>query len=716
MEGSGLAWSRVGKYIIIKREDGSNPAEDAHLARKVPNLLNPAIVVGRRDGGTASTFAGSLELPQNIIRHSPAVFGEADVLKTLQLMPGVSPGMEGFSGIHVRGGGQDENLLMLDGVPLYNVNHTLGMFSSFTPESVSKVTMYKGAFPARYGGRISSIIAVRTASGNEERMKGSVSIGLLSEKLHLEGPLPGGATFSLSARGTHTLLLDGPIRWLGSPLNYGFYDLDGRISFRPGASDRIDAGIYHGRDRLDYENEASRSGADSDGFWESRERVKMDIRYGNTLAAINWNHVSSGSLRWRASLYCSDYDMLLDNRTTDTFTRNEVSETRSVPFRQGTGILDAGARMDFDWSPSTQHLVTFGADAVLHHYRPQITSQIPDDIFGKEASLYMDDDILIGGHLTLNAGLRTTLFNVQGHGYLSAEPRLSGRYAFDRDWSAKASYARMTQYVHLLTTGSLSMPTDLWVPITGEIRPEACDIFSAGLFHTGLEGWEFSLEGWWKRIDGVIVYKDVPQALSEPDSWQKNVSTGLGRSWGSELFARKTFGKTTGSLSYTLSWSERMFPDGSVNGGRWFPYTYDRRHNFNITVNHRFNERIELSALWLIMSGTWFTVPESQTFVLSPDSGAEAGYNTWTRIDFISSKNNYRLPPSHRLDVSARFHKMKKRGERVWEVGVYNLYNAMNPNIVWLWTDGNSQKPEPSHLEVITVFTLMPSVSYTFNF
>ena len=719
LEGSGLGWTRIGKYIILRKHDSTNEDQDALLARKIPNLLNPSKIVSRRDAGAGSTFAGSLEVPQTMIRNTPVLFGEADVLKTLQLMPGINPGMEGFTGIFVRGGGADENLFLLDGVPMYNVNHALGLFSDFTPEAVRKVTMYKGAFPSRYGGRVSSIIDVRTSEGNGDRLRGSISAGLLAEKLYLEGPLfDGGTSFSLSARGMHTLLLDKPIRWLGSPLNYGFYDLGGKITHRFGTDDRLTASLYHGRDLFNYDKTTTRTGTYDGETYESTDRLRMDIRYGNTVAAVRWNHIATEPLRWEACLYGSSYDMALDNLSQGCLKRGETEESYSTPFRQGTGILDAGARIDFDWTPVENHLLTFGADAVLHRYNPQITSSTPDRVIGREISLYADDDILAGGHFTLNAGFRATLFDVQGRRYLSMQPRVSGRYAFDGSWSAKAAYARMTQYVHLLTTGSLSMPTDLWVPITKDIRPETSDIFSAGAFHTGLQGWEFSVEGWWKQMDGVIEYRDIPQALAEPDSWQYNVASGKGRSWGTELHARKSAGRTTGSLSYTLSWSERIFPDGSVNDGRWFPFKYDRRHNFNVNISHRFSEKVELSALWIIMSGAWFTVPEYQSFLITPDPEAEYGYNARTYMDYISSINNYRLPPTHRLDVGVSFHKQKKRGERTWTLGVYNLYDAMNPNLVWFWSNPDNPDPEKRRpaLKIITFFTVMPNFSYTFNF
>lgn len=706
---------------------------------KQSGSIEASRIVARKDAGIHSTYMGAMEIPGNLIRNTPAVLGEADVLKTVQMMPGVQSGMNGFSGIYVRGGGADENLMMMDGVALYNVNHLFGLFSVFTPESVKKVTMYKGSFPARYGGRVSSILDVRTNDGNANGFHGSVSVGLLSEKLHFEGPLGSpNTTYSISARGMHTFLLDPIVRWVGSPANYAFYDINTKVAHRFSDSDRISAGFYMGRDYFKYEegtNYNSRYyGTDYEPYTRlTKDHTKVNLHWGNAVGLLRWNHVFNGSLFLDASLFVNRYRMA--TRTSSYYWEKDAEKEIMDKSEYGnfSGILDIGARADFEYVPASEHLLKFGGEYIRHIYRPEmersrqvskdndvvrdttLRSDVSKRSMGDELSLYIEDDITLGEHFSINPGLRLSLFHTGGKVYFCPEPRLSMKTTMGRGWAVKLSCSRMSQYVHQLASGNISMPNDLWVPITRDIPPVKSWIVSFGTYYNGLKGWEFSVEAYWKHLDNVLEYKDGKKAFTSASNWEANVEVGKGRSYGAELYIQKTEGRTTGSASYTLSRSERIFPDGSINNGKWFPFVYDRRHNLCLTLNQKIGKRLDLSAIWRFDSGHWMTVPEGWTVVTTPEGD-------WEKADYIPSRNNYHLPPSHRLDLGLNVHKKTKRGENVWNVSICNAYGARNPDwVVYDWGNdySNTETKTDSVIPVLSVrsfLMFLPSFSYTFNF
>ncbi len=733
-----LVYSYVGCEDIYKNIDLQKDTV-INISLAQTSSLKAATVVARKDAGVQSTYMGAMEIPQEMIQNTPVVLGEPDVIKTIQLMPGVQGGMEGFSGLYVRGGGADENLMMLDGTPLYNVSHLLGLLSVFTPEAVKKVTFYKGSFPARYGGRVSSIVDVRTNDGNAKGFHGSVSAGLLAEKLHFEGPMVNGnTTFSFSARGMHTFLFDRLIKACGSPANYAFYDINAKVTHRFSDYDRLFVAFYTGRDYFRYDDADKSSsryyGDDYEPYTRyEEERNKMNLRWGNTLTVLRWNHIFSSKLFANVSASWNRYNMNLVTKTRDILQSETSNYDKQYRYSYISGIRDLGARIDFDYTPAPEHLIKFGGEYVHHVYSPEVersgninsmdgTTERNDEkndasprMYGSEVSAYLEDDMSFGEHLSFNPGVHLSVFVVNGKTYFCPEPRAAVKVSFGKGWAVKAAYSRMSQYVHQLTSGSLSLPTDLWVPITKDIKPVTSDIASVGTYYTGLEGWEFSVEGYWKKLNNVLEYKDGKMSFSSASNWEENVGMGQGRSYGMEVYVQKTFGRTTGTASYTLSKSERVFRDGSINDGRWFPFVYDRRHNFCISLNQKLGKRIDLSAVWTYLSGNWMTVPTRQTVIMSPDG------TVLDTVDYIESRNNYRLPPSHRLDFSVNVHKKKRHGERIWNFGMYNAYGAMNPN--WVTVDSREVK-DPSTgestfipaLSKKTFLLFLPSFSYTYKF
>lgn len=704
-------------------------------------VIDAATVAASKDAGLGSSFIGSLDIPQSLIKNAPAMLGESDVIKVLQTMPGVQPGMAGFSALHVRGGAADENLIMLDGTPLYNVNHMLGLFSVFTPEAVKKVTLYKGAYPARYGGRVSSVVDVRTIDGNDKQLHGTFSIGMLCDKLFLEGPIGDkGTTFSVGVRGMHTFLFDPIMTLLKSPANYAFYDINAKISHRFSDRDRVYLAVYHGRDYLKMDDKREYFASfDSDGdVTTSLSESRVRLQWGNSVVTGRWNHVFSSRLFANLSAYSNNYVMDFGVGARDKYTSNGVPMNYESHYKYTSGIGDTGVRLDFDYTPSPNHLIRFGGEAINHIFRPEtnkttvkeqagnvvLTDKTSNNassrrIVGQEYSVYAEDDISIGNRLNIVPGVHLSLFSVRGKQYFSPEPRLAAKYDFAKGFSAKVGYARMSQYVHQLNTGTLSLPTDLWVPITEEISPVKSDTWSAGLFYGGLKGWEFSFEAYWKELYNVLEYMDGRAAFSSTGNWEDNVEEGRGRAKGIELYASKTAGKTTGSVSYALSKSDRWFPDGSINNGKMYPFKYDRRHTLNINFTRRIGRRIDLGASWSGMSGYWITVPLRETVVIGPDVK-----NDYLNVSYVPSRNNWKTPPSHHLDLSFNIHKKLRRGERTWNISIYNVYNAHNPDwcvfdyreIKHVEPDGSKWYEYVPAVSVRSFLSILPSFSYTYRF
>ena len=714
-----------------------------NVGLKTDNTLQEVLVLSdRKQAGVYATAMSSHEIPVTQIRKTPSLMGEADVLKTLQLLPGVQTAMEGFSGLYVRGGGADQNLILLDGIPIYNADHLLGLFSIFTPEAIKNVTLFKGSFPARFGGRLSSVVDIRTHDGDMREFHGTASIGLLTSKVHLEGPIwKDHTSFCFTGRRTY-------IDWIARPFldedkdyGYYFYDINAKLNHKFSDRSRVYLGFYKGKDHCDYKRGKAYEYDYASYFYNDR----LDINWGNTVASGRWNYVFSNQLFSNMTLAYNHYQMLMNTgyRNIDRYHQGDNVYNYDSDYR--SGIHDYSVQADFDYTPLPEHHVKFGTAYLYHRFRPEVMiSRVKEttpeeiaqdttynaisngDIYGHEWTLYAEDDYTHGA-IGVNVGMNLSLFHTKGKSYFSAQPRVALRYKLDKGISLKASYTRMTQYVHLLSSSTIALPTDLWVPVTRHIRPMHASQYAFGAYYTGLKGWEFSLEGYYKDMRNVLEYQDGASFFASTTGWEDKVSMGRGRSMGLEAMAQKTWGKTTGWLAYTLAKSDRIFEDGSINGGRRFPYKYDRRHSLNVCVNHTFNKRWDIAASWVFNTGGTATVAEQRIMVQYPSS-TQYSDGTLGEQDYISQRNNYRLPCSHRLNLGVNIHKQTQRGEHIWNISVYNVYNAMNPNLVFMdkeiiehqelrpngeydfWTEVKT------HLKKMTLLPCIPSFTYTFRF
>lgn len=701
--------------------------------------LDAARIVSRKDAGLQSVYPGSSEIPLRRILATPTLLGEADVLKSLQQMPGIQTGMQGFTGLHVRGGGAEENLVTLDGIPLYGIDHMLGLFSVFQPEAVKDVTLYKGAFPARYGGRISSVVDVRTNEGNLRQAEGSFTIGTTSERFHLEGPIiRDRLSYSVSARALHSLLVS-PILALAlknqdEKVNFFYYDLNARLNWIIGDKDRMHLILYHGNDHLVMDGRYEMELHAEDNFTSREDHSALRLDWGNTVAALRWNHLAGRRLHISTTAAFNRYGTGL-RFDDDELVRPAMDHPTVFSLRYASGIRDWSLRTDFDWTPVPDQLVRFGAGWSHHLYHPAVMDVTQyqegtepqayrlvdnDDYPGTESFLYAEDNISLSERLSFNPGLHLAWFRTQGRNYLSLQPRLSLRYAPGGGWAIKAAYARMAQYVHQLTASTLTLPLDLWVPVTADIPPVTADHYTFGLYWDGLPGWEFSVEGYLKRMDNLLAYRDGSLLILNNNRWEEQVAVGQGRSRGIEFYAARTRGKTTGSLSYTLAKSTRIFPDGSINLGREFPDKYDRRHTVSLLVSHRFSERWDLSANWSFATGGVASLPLRQTQIphyasSSRQQGDYLWWHTMATVDYTQGRNNFRLPPTHRLNLGLNLHRRTRRGnEACWTFTLYNAYNAKTPDLVVLWQDyGQTSERTRQYLRAVTYLPILPSVSYT---
>ena len=676
-----------------------------------------------------------VEVPVQQIKSIPTLFGEADVLKAIQLLPGVQNGSEGSAGMYVRGGGPDENLLLLDGVPVYNVNHALGFFSVFNPDALKNVTLYKGSFPAHFGGRLSSVVDIRMKEGDMQKYHGNVSIGLISSKLNFEGPIvKDKLSFNLSFRRTYGDLLIKPALWLISSSNegmnklnvgYNFYDFNAKLNWKISDKDRLYLSFYTGDDAINF---GVRYKDYSTPDYQYNDEMGINWKWGNKVASLRWNHVLSQKLFMDASVNYTQYRHHLgaDMSEEITYLAYNVTQISEFDMAYKSGINDLNAKVDFSYTPLPNHEIRFGGGYTYHIFRPEVQSvklvaenQVEIDtvagasnVFAHETALYAEDNMTFGDIFRLNAGVHYSTFTVEGKTYQSVQPRLSASVMLASNLSLKAGYAYMTQYVHLLSNSSLSLPTDLWVPVTAKIVPMNAHQWSVGAFYEIPKLFDISLEGYYKIMDNLLEYKDGASFFGSSDTWENKVCLGRGWAYGVELLVQRSFGKTTGWVGYTWAHSNRQFdrPGMEINQGKVFPAKYDRRHDISITVQHKFSDRFDISGTWVFSSGNCGTLG-TQIYEGLPDD--------WGYLPNIYAleRNNFRLGNYHRLDLSVNFHKQKKHGIRTWNISIYNVYNHQNPWVVYTgykWDPATNT--ESKVLMQASLFPIIPSVSYSFKF
>jgi outer membrane cobalamin receptor len=708
--------------FVLNKDTIINPKLDPITA------IDEVVVSTNQRNIAKNNQMGLIEMTAIQTKKLPVFLGESDILKTIQLLPGVKGGTEGTSGIYVRGGGPDQNLILLDGVPVYNANHLFGFFSVFNSDAIQSFSLLKGGFPARYGGRLSSVLDIKMKEGNNKKFGGEVSIGLISSKLTLEGPIKNENTsFIISARRTYIDVIPYLVlKSMNSPSigGYYFYDVNAKINHKFSNRSRLYYSLYNGLDKFyfdynnTYENETT-TGETGSGW-------------GNTIHALRWNYIINDQLFCNSTATYSNYNFFVR-----FYNKIETENGDNIiSYEYTSGITDITGKVDFDYIPNPNNYIKFGTNYTSHVFNPGVnalelkdnntTSNI-DTSFGNsqilahEVALYAEDDINITSKLKVNIGIHYSLFNVKNKSYHSFQPRISTRYLINENLSAKASVVHMQQYIHLLTSSNIGLPTDLWVPTTNKLKPMNAWQSSIGMAYNLNSKYEFSIEAYYKPMLNLIEYKEGASFLSQGNDWENKVETGKGWAKGIELLINKTSGKTTGWIGYTLSQTTRQF--SQISEGKEFPYKYDRRHDIGIAITHKPSEKFDFGIVWVYGTGTATTLAEEKYPSKNMLNSNSQFYESIGMIEYFSKRNSYRMPAYHRLDIGFNFIKKIKWGSRTWSFGAYNAYNHQNPFFLFFSDNKNeglnfmgSSSGDQMYLKQISVFPIIPYVKYAIKF
>ncbi len=667
----------------------------------------------RPDDNIQSVDVGTEKLDIRTVEKIPALLGEVDVLKTLRLLPGVQSSGEGSSGFRVRGGSASQNLVLMDNATVYNTGHLFGFFSVFNSNAINNVELMKGGIPAKYGGRISSVVDITMEEGNMNTYEAEGGVGVISSDITVEGPIDSGrSSFLLSARRTYVDLFAKAFGE-GTQLegnSYYFYDLNGKVNYRISNKDRLFLSGYLGRDKFKF------SGNTSD--------FDISIPWGNKLATVRWNHLFDDKLFMNVTATYNAYDFAVN-----------VSQT-NLNAKLFSGIQDYSFKTDFTWFPSPDHTVDFGVDYIYHTFTPssvsggsdsgnQFSTEQVGQKFAHEGAIYIQDEVDFSPKLRLNAGLRFSFFQQMGPYryfqdgqlvkkydkgeavafYKGFEPRIRARYKLSPTSSIKASFMRTRQYVHRVSNSGSTLPNDVWVPSTANVQPEKANQGSVGYFRNFNNNmFETSLELYYRKMDNLIEFGNgyTPEIGRQ---LERDFVYGVGESFGAEFYLKKRKGALTGWISYTLSKTTRFFSDLQTSV---FPSPYDRRHDLSAVGSYRLNKRWSLSATFVYGTGAPTTIPTRR-------------FLTEGKVHNVYSKRNgYRLEDYHRLDLSATLRAKnykQKDFKSSWVFSIYNVYNHKNPFFIFFENQGNLLSGDfRTNAKKVALFPIIPSVKWNFQF
>jgi hypothetical protein len=694
-----------------------NTRLDVSLTPKSAAISEVVVYSRKRDANVRNAQMGKIDLSIEQIKNIPAFMGEVDILKTIQLLPGVRNAGEGNAGFYVRGGGPDQNLIMLDDAVVYNTGHLFGFFSIFNSDAIKNTSLIKGGMPAQYGGRLSSVLDIAMKDGNSNNFSTEGGIGLIASRLSVQGPIKKDkASFIISGRRTYVDALAKPFinkesDFYGS--GYYFYDFNAKVNYRFSPKDRLYLSGYFGRDVFTFNN--------------AKRSFNARIPWGNSTATLRWNHVFGPKLFANTTLVYNDYKFSFGAAQND------------FEIKLSSGIRDGNAKIDFDYYPAPQHKVKFGGVATYHKFIPNVVNGRQDSVvftppnedikYALENALYVQDDWDISEKLKVHLGLRWSSFSQIGpytkyerdqdqntldsthygtfktiRNYQGLEPRFTFRYGVNDRTSVKGSISRNLQFIHLVSNSGTTLPTDLWVPSTFRVKPQISWQYAAGLFKNfGNNQYETSVEVYYKSMQNQIEYEEgYTPGLSDPE---RDFVFGKGWSYGSELFINKVRGRLTGWIGYTLSWTWRQFAE--LNGGEKFPAKYDRRHDMSVVATYELSPKWKVGGVFVYGTGNATSLPERFYIV-----------NGVLTQEF-SKVNQYRLESYHRIDLSATYTPTPKKNRKVksyWVFGIYNVYSRLNPYFIFFDQSGN---PYDGTLEVearqVSLFPILPSITWNFR-
>lgn len=700
---------------------------------EIPKMLEEVIVFSRLETPVIqSSEIGAMKISSQDIKNAPTIFEETDVIKTLHTQPGITEGTEGMAGMNVHGGNVDENMYMLDNVPLYHVNHFAGLFSAFNTDVIRYADFFKSSIPAKYDGRLSSFMDVRTKVGSSHGHHGSARLGLTSGSFNINGPLGENTTYSAAMRRSWYDVLTIPILAIRNALSddektrfrYAFMDLNGKVNHRFSNRSGGFVSIYFGNDLLKTGSKMEENPISPE--WVSDD--KYDLHWGNFVVQTGFNYRLTPIMSVEFTAAYTKYfsDMKRDEHYADLTQGYEHYNHALI--KTANNVNDLIFRGDFNWDATPTHRVRFGANYMRHSFLPQHTTRrytFDDTIVSSkdstwayhanEANVYIEDDFKINDKIRINGGFHGTIFNIKGKTSLGYAPRLSVSYNPDVNWDVKVAYSRTNQFIHQLSHTYLSLPSDQWIPIMGNFKPENANKISFGGYWQSSDGrFAISVEGYYKDMRNLVEYRDEYYLRPPLEMWNVRLCSGSGTAKGIDFKLEKRLGNFTGHIAYTLAWTDRKFAD--KNGGKRFPARFDNRHTINILANWKVNERIQFNAHWTGHSGNRFTLLP-QEFV-SPDFGMDFHYES---APLRADINNYRLPFYHRLDMSLMVE--NKRG--YWTFSLYNAY--CHRNVIGVRRSSkeiknpNYETDRREYIEIpvfqkISFLPILPSISYTWKF
>lgn len=715
-----IGYDNINRKIIINKDK----SEKFKLSPSSFQIDEVTISTKKEDYNIKSSDLGNVELEVKKLEKLPVLMGEKDILKTLQLLPGVQSGSEGSSGFYVRGGGPDQNLILLDEGTIYNASHLFGFFSVFNSDAINDINLIKGSMPANYGGRLSSVLDINMKDGNKKRFSGRGGIGLISSKLTLEGPIKKDtSSFIVSARRTYIDILTKPYldttEYAGN--GYFFYDLTSKFNYRFSNKDQIFISGYFGKDVFTFNSPDW-------GF-------NMKIPWGNSTGSIRWNHVFSNKLFMNSSLIFSNYKF--EFSATQNVEGNNLYQSRLY-----SGIRDWNFKQDFNYYLNPRHTLKFGINNTYHIFSPSNFDASLDSLdistndiryYAHEGAIYINDEFNLNEKILINAGIRLSTFTHFGpferyikdgsnnlgalstdstinynswepiKTYYGFEPRFSSRYLINEKSSLKFGFNQNYQYIHLTSLSSSSLPTDVWIPSSSIIKPLIGRQYSIGYYRNfNNNKYEFSLEGYYKNMENLIEYKEnyIPGTSIGTDNVDNNLVSGDGQSYGFELFFSKNIGNLSGWIGYTWSKTTRKFNE--LNKGLEFYSKYDRTHDLSIVANYQISKRLNFSTVFVYATGNTLTLPES-AFLIDGDLILEWG-----------ERNSHRMEPYHRLDIALTLDGKKKGNyQSSWSFSIYNVYNRQNPYFIYF--DVNDDNFGLTAKQV-SLFPIIPSISWNFKF
>lgn len=743
-----VGYQNFVKQIILDKDIRLN----VELSPTTITTSTVEVTSERTDKNVSSSNVGSVKLDMEEIKKLPAFMGEVDILKTIQLLPGVKSSGDGNSGFYVRGGGPDQNLILLDEAVVYNASHLLGFFSVFNGDAVKSINLVKGGMPAQYGGRLASVLDISMKEGNNKSYHASGGIGIISSRLTIEGPIKKDTgSFIVSARRTYLDIVARPFAKPSSPLKHSgvyFYDFNAKVNYRLSDKDRIFASGYFGRDIMNFQDKDA-------GF-------KLGVAWGNGTGVVRWNHLFNNKLFMNVSAIHSDYKF--------SFTAGQSG----FELKLFSGISDWNGKVDFTYFPTIRHEIKFGVNYIFHTFSPISASakqgETEFDLGGvkklraHDMAAYVSDDFDVTDKIKIHLGLRYSYFmqvgpfdrynkdaftgqtasvthyasNKKVADYGGPEPRFNARYSINSKSSIKASYTYNLQYIHLASLSAVTLPIDTWVPSSELVKPQKGSQYSLGYFRNFKDNtYETSVEVYYKDLKNQIEYKDgsLPSAALN-DNTDNEFVFGTGKAYGAEFFLKKRMGKFNGWIGYTLSYTKRKFPD--LNRGKEFYAKYDRRHDASVVLSYDLSKKWTFATIWVYGTGNAITIPTSYYVI---DGNITYDY---------SDRNAYRMPAYHRLDISATYtpdrtkhiakrkqrvikrfgitdkvtaddikipHGMFKNYESSWNFSVFNVYNRHNPYIIYFANEGSATQGNLTiKAKQVYLFPILPSVTWNFKF